>query len=205
MKYKTLDGQSVLGVGQALSASTAPESLTGALNTKGLDYKNSGEGMKFAGIENFWGYVGNFVDGILSFRVDGNPGISEVHTAINNFDDYKNYNFCCIVPGTLGIMSDCVGTSEGGFIPIEDLDAAIDVEVRASSYSCSFAGIGSVQADIFNSVLSQTNCFGLAAYALGSTGNHLPAERTIGLFSLHVGLYYQGGGWSGLGARLQKL
>jgi hypothetical protein len=110
--------------------------------------------MKFAGIENFWGYVGNFIDGILSFRKDGNPGIAEVHTAVNNFDDYKDYNFCCIIPTTSGIMSDCVGTSEGGFIPIEDQAPNIDVEIQASSYFCSYAGVGSIEANVSDSVLS---------------------------------------------------
>ena len=70
LKYKNLNSQAAVGVG--VSASSAPLA-TGGTETWGIDKKNgvvssSTEHMKIFGIEDLWGNIGAFIDGLITIK-----------------------------------------------------------------------------------------------------------------------------------------
>lgn len=112
--FKDRDSQSALGRGyvDGNSASTT----TGNLNTKGLFYgETTGKvQMKFCGVEDFYGNLSYFVDGIFS---DSSRNLLINNQAFNDTgSNYTNYGQSATV--TLGGYINTVqGGTETGFIP----------------------------------------------------------------------------------------
>lgn len=83
LKYKNLNSQSALGQGYTKSSHSAAAN-TGGTNTKGFSYGGTDdEQMKFLGIEDFWGNIWSWVDG-LTTDASWNMIVTHVPT---NFDD----------------------------------------------------------------------------------------------------------------------
>lgn len=113
LKYKNLDSQTAVGqgcVGGSASIST------GGTNTKGMDYGTTSQTqqMKLFGLEDFWGNVWEFIDGIYS------DSSYNILTATENFNDtgsgYTNRGSSGFSSNTGNWISDVQGTSETGFI-----------------------------------------------------------------------------------------
>lgn len=111
LKYKNLDSQSAVGQGY-VSADTIKR--TGATKTKGMDYGTGDQTtqIKLFGLEDFWGNVLEFADGIIINQTNN------ILTATDSFNStgsgYKSYGTIAVVSGYL---SKPQGTSETGFLP----------------------------------------------------------------------------------------
>ena len=114
LKYKNLDSQTAVGYGYANGNSSAIS--TGGTNSKGMDYgETTGKlQMKLFGLEDFWGNVYEFIDGIFS------DSSRNILTATENFNDtgsgYTNQGASGFSSDTGGYMSKVQGTSEKGFV-----------------------------------------------------------------------------------------
>ena len=115
LKYKNLDSQTAVGKGYVSEINSSAIS-TGGINDKGMDYGiiYSNSHMKLFGLEDFWGNVTEFIDGIF---IDDNRNIL---TATENFNDtgsgYTNQGASGLSSDTSGWMSKVQGTSEKGFV-----------------------------------------------------------------------------------------
>jgi len=116
IKYKNLDSQTALGRGYVDRNSAATN--TGGTNQKGMFFgETTGkQQMKFLGIEDFWGNLRWWIDGLYS---DANRNIK---TAFQNFNDTGS-GYTDRGQGTTSsignYMSKPQGTSEAGFIAKE--------------------------------------------------------------------------------------
>ena len=112
--FKNMDSQTALGRGyvDGNSGSIA----TGGTNQKGMFYgsTNGSEQNKFAGIEDFWGNVFYFIDGIYS-NDNWNILISNQTTFNDTGVNYENYGQGAI-ENTGGYISKVQGGNETGFI-----------------------------------------------------------------------------------------
>ena len=114
LKYKNLNSQTAVGYGYANGNSSSAS--TGGTNTKGMDYgETTGKlQMKLFGIEDFWGNVLEFIDGVF---IDSSYNIL---TATENFNNtgsgYTNQGTSGLSSGNKGWMSKVQGTSEKGFL-----------------------------------------------------------------------------------------
>ena len=114
LKYKNLDSQTAVGYGYANGNSASIS--TGGTNTKGMDYGTTSQTqqMKLFGLEDFWGNVYEFIDGIFS------DSSRNILTATENFNDtgsgYTNQGASGFSGDTGGWMSKVQGTSEKGFV-----------------------------------------------------------------------------------------
>ena len=132
-----------LGTGYVATSNAYPSS-TGGSNTKGIVYgatENwSGSGhthIKLFGIEDFWGNLTYSLDGCI-IRPNG-----YVYTATDNFSDsYTNYTNHGRVFSTdvshSGVMKDCAGTNELGFLPISCGGSSSN---ELKTYFCGFNGL----------------------------------------------------------------
>lgn len=113
IKYKNLDSQSALGRGYVDGNSAATN--TGGTNQKGMFFgETTGkQQMKFLGIEDFWGNLRWWIDGLYS---DGNRNIM---TAFQGFNDNGN-NYTNRGQGATsninGYMSKPQGSDAAGFV-----------------------------------------------------------------------------------------
>ena len=113
LKYKNLNSQTAVGYGYVNGSSAVS---TGGTNTKGMDYgETTGKlQMKLFGLEDFWGNVYEFIDGIFS------DSSRNILTATENFNDtgsgYTNRGSSGFSSDTWGWMSKVQGTSEKGFV-----------------------------------------------------------------------------------------
>ena len=128
IKYKNLDSQSALGRGYVDGNSAATN--TGGTNQKGMFFgETTGkQQMKFLGIEDFWGNLRWWIDGLFS---DSNRNIK---TAFQNFNDTGSGYTDRGQGATSDIgnyMSKPQGTSQTGFI-------AKEVSGSASTYFCDY-------------------------------------------------------------------
>ena len=114
LKYKNLNSQTAVGYGYANGNSASIS--TGGTNAKGMDYgETTGKlQMKLFGLEDFWGNVWEFIDGIYS------DSSRNILTATENFNDtgsgYTNQGASGFSSDTGGYMSKVQGTSEKGFV-----------------------------------------------------------------------------------------
>lgn len=115
IRYKSIDSQTALGKGYVdASAKTS----TGATNTNGMYYGTTSGTVhvKFAGIEDFWGNVYYWIDGLYS---DSNRNIL---TAFKDFNDTGS-GYTSRGQGASsnlsGYMSKPQGTTESGFVAKE--------------------------------------------------------------------------------------
>ncbi len=131
IKYKNLDSQTALGRGYVDGNSAATN--TGGTNQKGMFFgETTGkQQMKFLGIEDFWGNLRLWIDGLFS---DSNRNIK---TAFQNFNDtgsgYTNRGQGA-TSNINGYMSKPQGTSQTGFI-------AKEISGSASTYFCDLASL----------------------------------------------------------------
>lgn len=112
LKYKNLDSQTAVGRGYVNGKSAI---ATGYTNFTGMDW-NEGEEyqMKLFGLEDFWGNVYEFIDGIYS------DASYNILTATDGFNDtgsgYTNQGSSGFTSTTAGYMTKVQGTSEMGFV-----------------------------------------------------------------------------------------
>ncbi len=113
MKYKSLDSQTAVGNGSV----TTSVQKTGHADIKGMNYGDGSTniGIKLFGIEDFWGNIGEWIDG-LYYRSSGH-----ILTATDNFN---SRGICCTDQGASGLSGNLVGyvngvsgNSEIGFFP----------------------------------------------------------------------------------------
>ena len=113
LKYKNLDSQTAVGQGYVGGSASIS---TGGTNTKGMDYGTTSQTqqMKLFGLEDFWGNVYEFIDGIFC------DSSRNILTATENFNDtgsgYTNQGASGFSSDTGGYMSKVQGTSEKGFV-----------------------------------------------------------------------------------------
>lgn len=114
LKYKTLNSQAALGMG--VVSDTVAYTVGGTF-AKGMDF-NSGqsgrEHMKFLGIEDLWGNLDVYVDGVHT------TGDLKLNVALNDYADWQSYKtYAQIYPTevTLGYASNVHGTNSMGFLP----------------------------------------------------------------------------------------
>ena len=109
--YKNLNPQSALGLGYVGGPEVA---TTGATFNKGMNYGSPDSNttqVKFLGIEDFWGNLYQFIDGLVS--------TSDLHAlvATDNFNDTGNgYTDLGVLPAVNGYMKEPQGNNEMGFI-----------------------------------------------------------------------------------------
>ena len=115
IKYKNLNSQSALGEGYTGDMDWEfMAKNTGATIDKGMDYGSADamEQMKFLGIEDFWGNLYQWIDGLVSSN-DGNALV-----ATDNFNDtgdgYTDAGF--VSDGDGGYLKVPQGTNELGFM-----------------------------------------------------------------------------------------
>lgn len=112
LKYKNLNSQEALGMGYVGGSSAQ---TSGYNNTNGMCYGTTSTlvPMKLFGIENFWGNIYKWLDGICT---DVNYNIL---TATDNFNDsgsgYNSYS-SGIASGISGYMVKAQGSTEKGFV-----------------------------------------------------------------------------------------
>jgi hypothetical protein len=187
--FKNLDGQTALGRG---NVDASVRKITGAHNTSGMFYGSTDETMqiKFCGIEDFWGNIRNWVDGLWStkntvparklwiatdefitvpYQQDGEMWID----ADPKPDNYKEYDTGFAVD-VKGYIKDIHGTNETGFV-------IIDKTGSETTYYCDYAF--------------------LQAGRLGSFGGHIADAGRAGPFFLDLSFspVYSD---SGIGGRL---
>ncbi|GBR74157.1 phage-related protein [Candidatus Termititenax aidoneus] len=113
LRYKNLNSQVALGQGYCGGSSAQ---TTGATNQSGMDYGSTGttSRVKFLGVEDCWGNIWEFLDGIyISSNV--------VSTAFSSYNDggsgYANRG--TVIPSgySTTYFAKVAGTSESGFVP----------------------------------------------------------------------------------------
>jgi len=139
IRYKNLDSQTALGRGYVDGNSAATN--TGGTNAKGMFFgETTGkQQMKFLGIEDFWGNLRWWIDGLYS---DDNRNIK---TAFQNFNDTGSGYTDRGQGATSNIgnyMSKPQGTSQTGFI-------AKEVSGSASTYFCDYANLSASRLPYF--------------------------------------------------------
>lgn len=121
--FKNLNSQKALGGGHLKGQGFGEDyHLSGQMNNKGLFYgsMHTTEGMKFCGIENWYGNTATYLEGAL---IDGN---SLICTAKSNFNDaHENYTvhpavFLDDASRKNGYISSVLGTNEFGFMMKEN-------------------------------------------------------------------------------------
>jgi len=177
MKYKSLNGQTALGWGNVNSSAAL---TTGTLNDKGLDWGDTSvktSAMKFAGIENFWGNIWKWVDGLVT-----DSSCNYLTTTTTNFDDYGSGYENTItnsIKDDGGYLSGIIGDSLGGFAMADGGNNG-----SSTTYFSDYAGASSDGVAFF--------------------GGYWDDGADTGPFGLVVGADASGAG-ADIGARIQKL
>ena len=118
--FKNRDSQSALGKG-FVEGSAAKN--TGIANSRGFMYgsttigSNDSARVKFLGIEDFWGNLNCWVDGL---RCDSSYNILTYYKDMTGTDDGTGYQYSCssgVISNISGYTTDIVGTNHGGFMP----------------------------------------------------------------------------------------
>lgn len=133
--YKNLNSQAALGRG--LTSASAKVN-TGGTNFPSFCYgTTSGSNqVKFLGIEDFWGNIYGWLDGVYS---DSNCNILTDYRNIGGEHDFQ-FNAGQGVNNELGYISKILGNNTGGFVPVE-------VNGSNSTY---FADYSRISPDCFN-------------------------------------------------------
>lgn len=161
LKYKNLDSQSAVGRGYVDGNSAAIN--TGGTNTKGMDYgETTGKlQMKLFGLEDFWGNIYEFIDGIFS------DASRNILTATDGFNDTGSgyYNNGQGATADIGnYMSKPQGGTKTGFI-------AKEVSGSDSTYFCDSPYLYASRLAYFGgswSHASNAGAFRLSVYPSGS-------------------------------------
>lgn len=140
IRYKNRDSQTALGLGFVDYNNEAAEN-TGWTNTRGMYYGEATgtQQMKFAGIEDFWGNLYYYIDGLFSNET------MNLLTAFSSFNDtgsgYTDRGQGATSDVT-GFMSVCQGTSATGFIA--KTSAGSD-----TTYFCDYGVLGASRLPFF--------------------------------------------------------
>lgn len=117
LKYKNLNSQATIGKGYVWGPSDQTNPVqTGATNTNGMDWGDKSSltsRMKLFGLEDFWGNVYEFIDGVVS------DASRNILTATDNFNDSgSGYTNCgqAASANLSGFMAAPQGTSQTGFV-----------------------------------------------------------------------------------------
>ena len=116
LMYKTRNVQSAIGMGY-VGASEA--GATGTVADQAFCYGTTSQTVhsKFLGIEDFWGNVWQWVDGI---RINSNKDILTYYKNMTNVDNGTNYQYKVTGSASANLswtwVKDVVGTTYGGFI-----------------------------------------------------------------------------------------
>ena len=117
LKYKNLNSQATIGKGYVWGPSSQTNPVqTGATNTNGMDWGDKSSltsRMKLFGLEDFWGNVYEFIDGVVS------DASRNILTATDNFNDSgSGYTNCgqAASANLSGFMAAPQGTSQTGFV-----------------------------------------------------------------------------------------
>lgn len=168
LKYKSLDSQTALGRGYVDGNSSAI--ATGGTNAKGMYFgETTGkQQMKFAGIEDFWGNLYYWIDGLYSDAswniLIGNQSFNDTGSGYTNYGQGVTANVS-------GYISDVQGGTETGFI------------IKASSGSAStyYADGGSLYASslpVFGGAWASADDAG--AFRLGVDGSASDSDSSVG-------------------------
>lgn len=114
INYKNLNSQAALGMG---CVNNGTYKKTGATIDKGMSYGSSSgsEQMKFLGIEDFWGNLYQWIDGIAF--VDGTPIVAtDRFNATGGFDNTGTYLGNLSPKSLSGFMKEPQGNNELGFV-----------------------------------------------------------------------------------------
>lgn len=160
LKYKNTNSRTSVGMGY-VSGSSVQQS--GYNNTNGMTYgtASSTVSMKLFGLENFWGNVYQWIDGI---KTDGSYNIL---TAIDNFNDtgsgYTSYS-SGLSSTVSGYLSNAQGTTQTGFI-------AKQCNGSSSTYYCDYASLGSSGLPYFGGSWAGGSAAGAFVLVVGSSAS----------------------------------
>lgn len=113
LKHKNIS--SVLVFGQGKNDGVA--GTTGTLDSSGMNVKNfQRKNIKLFGLEDFWGQVNYFTDGVC---LDENGNYLVSSKKFDDFSQYKNIGRSPLSAPYARFPSKCVGTSDGCFLPTE--------------------------------------------------------------------------------------
>ena len=132
--FKGLNGQSLLGKGRTFENSSALN--TGSMNDKPLFWgdQTGTSGMKFMGIENFWGNIYKFLDGII--HSDGTY-YYKVHGPYNDFG--SGYSAGPFIPAS-GYINKMTSANGYGMVPSETVLSEADSKYHDYSWGTSSGG-----------------------------------------------------------------
>ena len=133
LKYKNLNSQSALGQGYVASHTAA--TATGGTNAKGFNYGSASqdEQVKFLGIEDFWGNIWSWVDGLTT---DASWNIILTHVPANFDDATSGTNH---VSFETGITADVSGGYQYRFGDTDKGFATYQTGGNSATYYCDYA------------------------------------------------------------------
>ena len=162
LKYKSLDSQSTLGRGYVDGNSAAIS--TGGTNAKGMDFgESTGKlQMKLFGIEDFWGNVWEWIDGVVT------NSTRNLLTATTSFND-SGTGYTDRGQGATADLSNYIskpqGTSETGFI-------AKEVSGSSSTYFCDYGHLYASKVAKFGGEWNDADNAGAFFFSLSSTSSY---------------------------------
>mgnify|MGYP000997832500 CR=1 FL=1 len=168
LKYKNLDSQTAVGRGY-VDGNTAAIA-TGGTDKKGMDFgETTGKlQMKLFGLEDFWGNISEWIDGLFS------NSTRNILTATENFNDTgANYvdNGQGATANISGYMSKIQGSSETGFITKK-------ASGSETTYFCDYASLAVSCLPIFGGSCSHGSALG--AFCLGVDNSASSSSATLG-------------------------
>ena len=131
--FKGLDGQSRLGKGRTSSSGAIN---TGSMNDKPLFWgdQTGTSGMKFMGIENFWGNIYKFLDGMIH---SSGTYHYKIHGPYN--DSGSGYSTGPSIPAS-GYINKMVSANGYGMVPSETVSSEADSKYHDYSWGTSSGG-----------------------------------------------------------------
>ena len=174
LKYKSLDSQSTLGRGYVDGNSAAIS--TGGTNAKGMDFgESTGKlQMKLFGIEDFWGNIWEWIDGIVT------NSTRNLLTATTSFND-SGTGYTDRGQGATADLSNYIskpqGTSETGFI-------AKEVSGSSSTYFCDYGSLYASKVAIFGGKWNDAGTAGAFSFGLYYASSNSDASITARLMYL---------------------
>lgn len=134
IRFKNLDSQTALGRGNVDASSLK---TTGATNALGMCYGSTTgtTQMKYSGIEDFWGNIWEWIDGLTTVDVET---VHHIFTQDGNFTDNATgaTSRGTFAANSEGYMSDILGTNELGFL-IKSTSGSL------STYYCDYGSCSS--------------------------------------------------------------
>lgn len=118
LKYKNLDSQTTIGCGYSSGNSILN---TGNTDYKGMNYgtENANLQMKLFGLEDFWGNINEWIDGIyidggyIYVTIDNNEFANKGYSENGNIYQYKQLRGASTISG---FISDVTGNTETGYL-----------------------------------------------------------------------------------------